>query len=81
MPIVPILSMPVGIVWLRGSIVSFSTNLFSVPIFSFLHTVVHLLSFASSGTCLTFGHVLLRWRRVLFQVLLQDGPILSLSLR
>ena len=41
----------------------------------------HLLLFASSNTCFTNVHVLLRWRRVLFfLVLLQGGPILSLFL-
>ena len=40
-----------------------------------------MLSFASSGACLTNDHILLRERRVLFLVPLQVGPILSLSLR
>ena len=42
---------------------------------------LQLLSFALSSTYLTNVHVPLRKRRGLFLVLLQDGPILSLSLR
>ena len=38
--------------------------------------LLHLLSFASSGSYLTNVHVLLRQRRVLCLALMQDGPIL-----
>ena len=54
-----------------------SVDEFSVPISACL--VSALPSLASSSTCLTHVHVVLRWQRIFFLVPLQDGPILSLS--
>ena len=73
------------------SIASLSTNMLSMP-FSCLrqigmHGAGHgacftcCLSFASSSTCLTNVHVLLLLRRVLVLVILQDRPMILLSLR
>ena len=38
--------------------------------------LLHLLLFASGGTCFSNVHVLLQKRRVLFYALSQHGPIL-----